>query len=122
MTKENRVNEIVRMRTVEGLTGAEISRKIDCSRQYVNQILRENGLIGYFRFWTEKSCIYPGLRQYLNDNKINAKALLTMLGYAPVNTANTNLKKKMRGDTMLKMRDILKIIEVTGMTFEELFM
>ena len=56
------------------------------------------------------------LRGWLGANRVSVKEFSKMTGI-PYDT----LKTKMSGKSMWKLSDIEKLIEATGLTFEELF-
>ena len=68
------------------------------------------------RGFQEIICIYPGLKLWMWDNDWNTCRLAQEAG-VHVNTLSHNL----RGNTDMKMCTIRRILEITGLTFEQAF-
>ena len=110
--------DLYRAERENGLTYVEIAEKYGVSKQCVHQAC---GKHSPSRFRYNNSCIYLGLRRWMNDNKISIGELLRRMDMV-VHTSNyQSIQQKLLGRTEMKMSDIDKLIEITGMTYEELF-
>ena len=105
----------------EGLTYQEIGEKFNVSRQRVYQMIGGH-IRDYFKPITSEECIYPNLRKWMNDNRVNRPELCRRLyGHTHPNLSlmvNHFLKGSIR---QLSKITIDKYINVTGLTYEELF-
>ena len=104
----------------EGKTYNEIAAIYGISRQRVFQILRK-GNKKYFRPISNRLVKYTGLRNWMNTNKISFNELIVrVFGYY-----HSEHYKRLFGclkSGRLPIPLIKKILEVTGLTFEECFM
>lgn len=118
MTTEQKL-KAVEMRE-QGFTLQQIADELGYSRQNVCQQLRKLG-IERGSVKNIKTIIYKGLADWMikNDMSINMLAMKIYKKY--YNTTCNNLIKKLRGERVITMQEIKKILEVTGMTFEECF-
>ena len=114
MTKEQKVRAF-EMR-MEGYTFQEIADEFGTTKQNIQKTL-DYTIRGQKR--PIDSIIYPNLRDYLRTDKMNVLHLSRKMGYES-NNAST-LYKKLRGNSLLTMGDIRKILEITKMSFEECF-
>lgn len=120
MTTEQKL-KAVEMR-LNGATLEEIANEFGCSRQYINQEFKK-----MYQIMTTSRCqkisriIYKGVANWLLDNGKSVSTLASMVyeNYTP--RKGTNFFEKMRGERVLTIQEIKKILEVTGMTFEECF-
>lgn len=114
MNKEQKV-EAFKMR-MDGYTYDSIAKKFNVSKQYVQAELS--------RSLKRKSNVkYPKLQEWLEINNISNKKFCEIIGSnANVYNAMSVIRKsRMSGETGFKIDEIKKILEYTGMTFEELF-
>lgn len=103
----DRIEEIKKMQAL-GYTLSEIGEIYGVSRQYIHQILNAPR-----PKITTKSL--PGLRIWLKQHKMTQKQMAEKLGMCPM-TFNRHLKEE-----SFTVDEIRKILEVTGETFETLF-
>jgi hypothetical protein len=104
----------------EGKSYNEIAAIYGVSKQRVFQILRK-GDKRYFRHISDRLVKYTGLRNWMNTNKISFTELVTrVFGY--YHTENYNRLFQYLNSGHLRLPLIKKILEVTGLTFEECFM
>lgn len=103
----------------QGMTYAEIGKAEGISRQRVFQII--GGIQrSHFRKLTEKECVYVGIRNWLNENRMSrAKLVMEIYGfYHPERVSMVN--NALRGcDTRKRIIDA--ILRVTGLTYEQAF-
>ena len=62
------------------------------------------------------ACIFPGLKAWMQRNDWNVSRLVDEADLLP-NTVSNNLS----GNTEMKMYTIRRILEITGLTFEQAF-
>jgi hypothetical protein len=104
----------------QGLSYAEIGKKLNYSKQRVFQIIGGTS-INFFRPISKEACVYVGIRNWMNENKINRNTLTRMIyGTLEPNLYET-LKRTLKGANCRK--DIIdKLLKVTGLTYEEAFL
>ena len=103
-----------------GLTHREIAKKHGVSIQYVSFVVGKYDP-RYFKYVTEKGCVYPNLRRWLNENKISAAELLRRMYLDPAHGNIERLRNVMRGRSSPRKDYIDRLIEATGMKYEKLF-
>ncbi len=98
---------------LDGFSYQEIADKFGVSRQRVQQIIPN---VGRTCTSTSEKCIYEGLSHYLSKNRITAKKLADVVGirYA-------TMMGKLKGEHPFNIVEIEKILEFTGMKYEDLF-
>ena len=116
MTKEQKL-EMFSMR-LDGATFQEIGDKFGLTRQRVEQILKF-GETRSHRSKVSEKCIYKGLSDYIDKENITLNELTKMIGMKCKTTELAN--KRITGVRQFKINEIRKILERTGMTFEECF-
>lgn len=112
MTNNERV-EAFRMR-LEGSSYAEIAQKFGVSRQYIQQCIGLHPHKANF-----KKTKYKGINNWMDENEMTINSLRKKLygsGYVKY-----NLYDKLSGKTKLNINDIIAILNMTGMTFEQAF-
>ena len=62
--------ELYRLEREKGLSYREIASKYGVSMQNIAQACAKSNPC-HFRFWTDEQCIYPNVRNWLNENKIS---------------------------------------------------
>jgi DNA-binding CsgD family transcriptional regulator len=103
----------------EGKTYNEIAVIYGISKQRVYQILRK-GDKRYFRHISKRSVKHTGLRNWMNTNQISFNELTTRIfGYYHAEHYKRLYWRLSSG--CLTMSLIKKILEITGLTFEECF-
>jgi len=116
MTKEQKI-EAFTMR-LDGMSYQAIADKYGVSRQYIQQMLIGGSRRNQFKKW-EKDFIYPNLYAYMSSKGFNTLKKISEhleLGITPF-----HLGKRFKGEVAFRIEEILKIIEITGMSFEEAF-
>lgn len=112
--------DLMRADRAQGMRYEQIGKKYGISRQYVYQLIGGETK-SRFKTLTEKDCIYPNLRKWMNENKVSRVELTRRLfgnGYA--NNQNY-LCNWLKGKRYPLKKNIDRLIKVTGLTYEELF-
>ena len=121
-TKQEREAIVQQMTEMKngGKTYQEIADEFGISRQRVHQMI-STGDPKFFRYITTSSCIYKGLRKYMNDNKVSMAELVrrTHGVYSPRNFYTT--RNRLSGAVDIPKKHIDKILSVTGLTYEVAF-
>lgn len=104
----------------QGNTVETIGKLLGCSKQYVSLVLKQKDKIKIHK-WDEQSCIYCGLRKWLNENQIKANTLINILGKNPSGTTYTVVYNKLNGKSDFSLTEIMNLISITNLSFEELF-
>lgn len=118
MTREQKL-EAYGMR-LDGCTYQEIADKFGVTKQCIQQSLfpstdRRN------KRHNSEICIYAGLAQFIDENNVTQRKLGRVIEMNYVEQNSTNIRKRITGETPFKINEIYKILEFTGMTFEECF-
>nr|DAJ48863.1 MAG TPA: Protein of unknown function (DUF2774) [Caudoviricetes sp.] len=104
----------------KGMTFQQIADELGVTRQRVAQYCAGVNA-KHYRFCGEKTCVYVGLRNWMNENRVSITALLQMMGYVFAPESNERWKRKLAGKSALRIDEIKRILAVTGMTFEQAF-
>lgn len=104
----------------QGYNRKQIAEAVGVTRQRVYQILG-TAEKGFFKPITEQGCIYPNWRKWMNDNKVSVPAFSRLMGMDSASRDYGLIKRWMRGDNFPLKFNIDKIIEITGLSYEELF-
>lgn len=104
----------------KGMTYQQIADKYGISRQAVAECCGKHSP-GHFKGFSKESCIYPNLRRWLNENKVNRAEFLRRLGLVYGTNSSDRLTRYFRGIGYPPKQTIDKMLEVTGLTYEELW-
>ena len=119
MTNKERMIEL----RAQGWYYSDIAKELGLSRQYVGFVLGKAAPNGGFRPYKQEECIYDGLRFWLNENRITRRELCRRLEKKANHGGSvTNVLDHLRGKGSFTINDINKLIETTGMTYEQLFL
>lgn len=104
----------------QGMTYKQIAEHLGISYQAVAA-----SLAGYapcrFHWITESQCIFPGLRNWMNENKTTLPELVRRCGYAPLPTTLSRMRDYLCGRSDMRKKTIDKILCATGLTYEDAF-
>lgn len=110
------IREMIDLR-LQGYSFQEIADKYGVTRQNVRSkiesVLRKDRPLTVLI----QRCKYPKLKEWFIDNKCTATEIADNIFDGCYNVA----KNKLNGNTNLVLPEIIKIIEYTGETFENLF-
>ena len=104
----------------DGHSTADVARKYGVSRQYVQQV---SGKWGKHRFLivTEKQCIYPNWRKWMNENKVSRAEISRRIGNNGQGLNIQQISDYMSGKRWPHKNVMDRLLLVTGMTYEEMF-
>lgn len=103
----------------QGLKYKEIGERLGVSAQYV-AVVCGKGDQAYYRPVGDE-CVYPNLRKWMNKNKVSRREFLRRMGLTAHTGNYERLTSYLRGETEPRKAYIDKMLEVTGLTYEELF-
>jgi len=118
---KERLMDMVKMR-LDGYTLNEIAEKYNVSKQCIQQHLsilagnQKPRLKG-----VDERIIYPNLAKWIAEERIARYELSHMLGLSMNNMVTTTINKRLYGEVDFSMKEIKKLLEITGQTFEYLF-
>lgn len=112
--------EIYREERAKGLTYKQIAEKYGVSKQNVAQCCSQDNA-KHFHFWTEKMCVYPNVRNWLNKNKITKSELIRRMGIRVHANTNAVVGGYLNGSHYPSKQTIDKLLSITGLTYEEFF-
>lgn len=107
----------------QGMTYREIAERFGVSYQAVQQVCgRADPALA--RAITPSMCVYGGLRNWMNKERISKAELNRILhdGWFPGGHSMDVLGSRLRGETSFKMKEINAIIDRSGLTYEQLFL
>ena len=103
----------------QGMTYAEIGQTMGVSKQRVFNLIGGTSESKH-RLITEKDCVYVGIRNWMNENKIS-RTMMTRLVYGTYHPEKyARFRNVLKGVDCHK-HNIDKILKVTGLTYEEAF-
>lgn len=103
----------------QGYKQREIAEKLGVSNQYVSMVCGKSDP-AHFQYVND-SCIYPNLRDWMNENKISRKEFLRRMGLTGNPGNYERLASYMRGDAYPRKQYIDKMLAATGLKYEKLF-
>lgn len=98
----------------KGLTYRKIAEKYGVSYQAVYSACARLDGTYHNTVITEKGCIYPNLRAWLNADRARRNRFFEAM-------KGCSIREYMKGARQPKKGAIDKMLEITGMTYEELF-
>lgn len=112
--------ELYKQELAAGLSVRQIADKHGVSYQAVSSVVRQCGPRP-FKTITEKQCVYPLWRYWMNKMKVGRVELLDRMNMVPGGQNIANLTNYMRGANYPNKQYIDRLLKVTGLTYEELF-
>jgi transcriptional regulator with XRE-family HTH domain len=113
--------QALELRNEHNMTYAEIADTMGISKARVGQLLYDASSKNNFHIWNEDRCPFPKLVSWLNRERMTMVKFAEHLGYAPNPSSYQNMRIRLR-EGRLSKREIDVILNMTGMTYEELFM
>lgn len=104
----------------KGMTYREIAEKHGVTYQAVACALGKSDA-AKFRPWTKDRCIYPNLRNWLNENKVSLKEFVRRTDAVSSGRNLCSYSAYFSGKHYPQKAVIDKILEVTGLTYEKLW-
>lgn len=104
-----------------GMTYREIAAKYGVSPQAV-AIACGRYNPHYFHPITESQCIYSGLRNWMNKNQVSTSELRRRFRDHGHPLASDTIRSYMRGAAGFPMRVINCLLDITGLSYEDLFL
>lgn len=104
----------------QGKTFYQIAEKYGVSKQAVAAACAIHAL-GHFKPYTEAEVVYPKLRKWLNDNEVTRSEFARRMGLVPYAKNCYRVSVYFRGMNYPLKETIDKMLEVTGLTYEEMF-
>jgi hypothetical protein len=104
------------------MTYKEIAEKFGVTNQYVAQTCSKSKR-GKFKAYTEKECVYYGLRDWLNRNCLKRSDIARILKGVPFPGGDwyTTINSRMRGESEFKQGEIERFLDASGLTYEQMF-
>ena len=112
MKDKERALEICKMR-IDGRTYEEIGSMMGFSKQRVEQILKELLTTKSRRNYANK-CVYPYIKNWMKANRYTITKVSEL---CEMNAASVS--GYLRGNNVLSVRFVQKVMEHSGLTFEE---
>lgn len=112
--------DIYRAEEARGLSRREIAEKYGVSKQAVHQACGKYAP-GHFRDITEKGCVYPNLRNWMNENNVGYMELARRMGLLACRKNIQTNQGWMSGRCDPRKETIDKMIAITGIPYEKLF-
>ena len=105
----------------EGYTYRQIAEKVGVSFQRVAQVCAGvNSMKGY-PVRLNEHVKYDIIRDWMYDNKVNITKMTQLMGYENCPATIQRVRAMLYGEKEMRMRDIKKLLNLTGFTFEEVF-
>ena len=106
----------------QGLTYREIAAQLGVTYQAVAQVCAKRSDT-QFRKILPDGCVYPVLRDWMNEHRVSRQELYRLMnnGEPCIGKAPHIIANRLRGESGWKMDEINKLLDITGMTYEELF-
>lgn len=106
-----------------GMTYKQIAEKHGVSTSRVGQLIGGSVLNAknWFHTITPDACVYQGLRKWMNENSITCAELTRRIWGHMLTNNYARLHKCLKGEIYPRKPMIDKLIEITGLKYEELF-
>jgi predicted transcriptional regulator len=96
---------------LDGATYKEVGEKFCLTHQRIQQMFP-----GVNRIGRRYKCVYPNIKRWIDENHITQPVFAEMVG-----VCSATIHHYLSGKRELNKKTIDKILEVTGMTYEEAF-
>jgi hypothetical protein len=102
-----------------GFTYDQIGQILKVTKQAAWQSANSKGCADWFQHVTPERCVYKGLRDWMNENRVNLSEMLRRANI-PKNR-HSSVAGALRGETQPKKDLIDTILKTTGLTYEQAF-
>lgn len=113
------VKEIRRLRE-EGVSATEVAQRLGISRSRVYQVFPGKRRKGFTSITPDQN-IYPMWRNWMNENSVSVRLFVRMMGLDLSSTTYNNVYGWMTGRCYPSKKNIDRLLETTGLTYEQLF-
>lgn len=103
-----------------GMSHKEIAEMYGVSRQTVHFACARHSP-GHFKPYKADQVVYPNLRRWLNENKVGRLEFIRRMGNTGPGHTYDSVRGWFRGDHYPSKQNIDKILEITGLTYEDLW-
>ena len=106
----------------QGLTYREIAAQLGVTYQAVAQVCAKKRKT-HFRKISPSVCVYPALRTRMNENCVSRAELYRLMhdGSPCIGKAPYVITDRLRGKSLWRLDEINRLLDITGMTYEQLF-
>lgn len=112
--------DLYRAEREKGKTYREIAEMYGVTSQAVS--IACGNQKGYqFRAWTVDRCVYPNLRNWLNENRVSLKEFIRRMDCLPSGTTEAKLRSYLNGKAYPRKKVIDRMLAITGLTYEQLW-
>lgn len=119
MKRSERAAQYIELRD-QGMTYAEIAKICGVSYQAVAMCIGKWSP-GHFKPLTKEAVVYPNLRLWMNENEITRNEFIRRMNLAISGGNSERFSSYFKGKCDPPKKTIDKMLQVTGMTYEELF-
>lgn len=120
MKRNNTIAEEVRRLREEGVSATEVAQRLGISRSRVYQVFPGKKRKGFRTIRPEQN-IYPMWRNWMNENSVSVMMLVQLMGLDLSSTTYKSLYGWMTGRCYPTKKNIDRLLETTGLTYEQLF-
>lgn len=106
---------------LDGCTYQEIADKFGVSKSHIQSTLFSSCGGKARKKNNSDMCVYVGLAQFINEHNVTQRKLAEVIGTKCSQSNTSRLRRKITGESQFKINEIYKVLEFTGMTFEECF-
>lgn len=110
--------DLYRAEREKGKTYKEIAEQFGVTTQTVAMVCCKSDELR-FRRWTKERCIYPNVRNWLNDNKVSLNEFIRRTGAVSSSGNTGRYSSYFNGKNYPTKGTIDKMLAVTGLTYEK---
>ena len=103
-----------------GMTYQAIADSMGISKAYVGQLLACTTDRRNYHIWNPDTFAYPAIANWANENQLTKQDIAEMIGYSCNSGSAYRIMRALEHETITK-RQIDALMDVTGMSYEELF-
>ena len=106
----------------DGMTYTEVASVLGVTMGEVYIAAGHVGRTRTYRAFTPKRCVYPNIRDWLNNNKITLRQLCEYMCPFVTGATINRIRDMLSGATELRKSDIDRLLKLTGLTYEQAFL